>query len=139
MQGNRGRDTGPEVAVRSELHRRGLRFRKHRAPIPGLRCQADIVFPIERVAVFIDGCFWHGCPEHGRRPSANGAYWSAKIERNRARDARNDVLLEQAGWAVVRAWEHEPPGSVASRVQATVARRRRGRDGPWKVRRVEGA
>jgi DNA mismatch endonuclease (patch repair protein) len=125
MQSNRGRDSGPEVAVRSILHRLGLRFRKHRRPLPGLACQADAVFPTERVAVFVDGCFWHGCPAHGHRPRRNADYWRAKIERNAARDRRNDRLLAEAGWAVVRAWEHEDPALVADRVAAVVQARRR--------------
>lgn len=130
MQANRGRDTGPEIAVRSLLHAGGLRFRKHQAPLQGLRCTADVVFPSERVAVFIDGCWWHACPVHGRRPSANRGYWSSKFERNRARDRRNDEALRRAGWAVVRAWEHEEPVAVAERVRSTVLRRRTDRPRP---------
>src|SRR4051812_10584935 len=122
MQGNRSRDTRPEVAVRSALHRRGLRFRKHTRPLPGLKCEADAVFPRERVAVFIDGCFWHGCPEHGKRPGEPGSYWHAKRERNAARDRRNDRALEAAGWLVVRVWEHEVPDLVAGRVRDLVLR-----------------
>lgn len=102
MQANRGRDTTPEVLVRSLLHASGLRFRKHHRQLPDLRCAADIVFSKERVAVFIDGCWWHACPVHGRRPSTNGGYWSAKFERNRARDRRNDEVLRAAGWAQKR-------------------------------------
>jgi DNA mismatch endonuclease (patch repair protein) len=120
MKGNRGLDTVPEIEVRRELHRRGLRFRKHAVPLAGLRCRADVVFPSARVALFIDGCFWHGCPEHGRTPSTNGAYWSEKIARNGARDARNNERLSAAGWTVIRAWEHEPPQEVADRVIAAV-------------------
>ena len=120
MQANRGSDTRPEVAVRSELHRRGFRYRKHRQPLRGLRCRADIVFGPERVAVFIDGCFWHDCPEHGRRPRANGDWWRLKVERNAARDRRNDRVLGSSGWTVIRAWEHEPAAAVANRVAAAV-------------------
>lgn len=116
MQGNRSRDTRPEAAVRSALHRRGLRFRKHSQPLPGLRCHADIVFRRARVAVFIDGCFWHGCPDHGRRPGTNAKYWNVKLQRNIDRDKRNDAALADAGWTVVRAWEHEEPEAVADRV-----------------------
>jgi DNA mismatch endonuclease (patch repair protein) len=120
MQGNRGRDTRPEVEVRRELHRRGLRFRKHARPVPDLRCQVDILFPRQRVAVFVDGCFWHGCPMHGRRPRSNASFWAAKVDRNRARDTRNDAALDAAGWRVVRVWEHEDPTAVADRVEELV-------------------
>jgi DNA mismatch endonuclease, patch repair protein len=124
MLGNRSRDTRPEVVIRARLHADGLRFFKHRKPLRGLRCEADIVFPTERVAVFVDGCFWHGCPEHWHQPTTNGDFWRAKVQRNIARDVRNDRVLREAGWAVVRVWEHEPPASVASRVAATVRARR---------------
>lgn len=125
MQGNRAVDTRPEVAVRSELHRRGLRFRKHVQPVATLRCQADVVFPRERIAVFVDGCWWHGCPQHGTRPKTNSEYWDAKLDRNLARDGRNNRLLSEAGWTVVRAWEHEPASEVADRVAETVRGRRK--------------
>jgi len=124
MQGNRGHDTSPERAIRSAIHARGLRFRKQVSPLPGLRCRADFIFPKERVAVFVDGCFWHGCPIHGRRPTRNSEYWQDKFARNRARDERNNVVLAENGWAVIRAWEHEPVDKVAARVQAEVLRRR---------------
>jgi DNA mismatch endonuclease, patch repair protein len=121
MQGNRSRDTRPEAAVRSALHRAGLRFRKHVRPLPGLRCEADVVFARQKVALFVDGCFWHGCPVHGKTPKGNRLYWSAKIARNVARDQRNDAALAGAGWVVVRAWEHEDPAEVVSRVQFALA------------------
>ena len=120
MQGNRSRDTRPEAAIRSALHRAGLRFRKHYRPLPGLRCEVDVAFPRQRVLLFVDGCFWHGCPQHGRMPSANNGYWSSKIGRNVARDRRNDELLSEDGWTVLRAWEHETPGSVVERVCAAL-------------------
>lgn len=116
MQGNRSSGTRPEVALRSELHRRGLRFRKHMQVVIGLRCKPDIVFPRAKVAVFVDGCFWHQCPEHRTDPRTNSAYWTAKLERNVARDRRNDIELQAAGWRVVRVWEHESPSSAADRV-----------------------
>jgi len=81
-----------------------------------------VVFPAARVAVFIDGCFWHGCPEHGRRPTTNSAYWTRKLDRNIARDRRNDSALTDAGWTVMRAWEHEPPAEVADRIASVVLR-----------------
>lgn len=127
MQVQRVRDTSPELAVRRLLHAAGLRFRVDRAPLPNLRRRADIVFGPSRVAVFIDGCFWHGCPEHGRRPVANSTYWSEKLSRNQARDADTDLQLAVAGWRVVRAWEHEPPAEVAARVAETVRPGAKGR------------
>lgn len=117
MRGNRRHDTRPEVAVRRELHRRGLRFFKNRRPVHDLRCEADVVFPRARVAVFVDGCFWHGCPDHGIRPTSNSTYWNAKIDRNAARDRRNDEWLRSTGWLVVRGWEHEPAERLADRVE----------------------
>ncbi len=122
MKAARQRDTAPELAVRSELHRRGLRFYVDRAPIASLRRRADIVFPRQRVAVYIDGCFWHGCSEHGTWPKANSAWWRAKIEANRTRDRDTDRRLAEAGWTSVRAWEHESASDVADRVARALAR-----------------
>jgi DNA mismatch endonuclease, patch repair protein len=116
MQTARQRDTRPELAVRSELHRRGLRFYVDRAPIPSLRRRADIIFPRRKITVFIHGCFWHGCPEHGTWPRANAAWWRAKIERNQARDHDTVCRLAAAGWTVVTVWEHESPTDAADRV-----------------------
>lgn len=135
MQLQRTRDTGPEMAVRRLLHGMGLRYRVDIPPLAGLRRRADLVFGPSRVAVFVDGCFWHGCPEHGNpRPSANGWYWPEKIDRNRnrnrARDADTDRRLVEAGWLVVRAWEHEPPEQVARTVAEAVGARRPGGRGP---------
>lgn len=124
MQGNRGRDTRPERALRSELHRRGLRFRIHRRPVAELRCTADVVFPTERVAVFVDGCFWHGCSDHGHTTHRNSAYWAEKIARNKSRDSRNNGLLAAMGWKVVRVWEHDRPIESAARINAVVEARR---------------
>jgi DNA mismatch endonuclease, patch repair protein len=124
MRGNRATDTRPELALRSAVHRRGLRFRKHAAPIKGLRCRADLVFRRERIAVFLDGCLWHRCPDHGTMPKTNSGYWAAKLERNVARDRRNDALLREAGWTVLRIWEHEDPGDAADRVATAVAAQR---------------
>jgi len=125
MRRQRERDTGPELALRSALHRRGLRFRVHRRPIPGLRREADIVFGPARVAVFVHGCFWHGCPEHATWPATNADFWRAKIERNRERDRETRTALEAAGWAVVVVWEHEEVGLAADRVEWTVVERAR--------------
>lgn len=122
MVGNRKRDTRPERALRSALHCRGLRYRLHTRPTEA-RCQVDIVFPSARVAVFVDGCFWHRCPEHGVRPRTNSDYWDAKIARNLARDRRNDAELEAAGWTVVRVWEHEVPEEAADRISQLILQR----------------
>ena len=117
MRGNRSRDTSPELRVRSLVHRRGLRYRVAQRPIPTLRRTADLVFRRAKVAVFIDGCFWHGCPEHFKQPSTNSAYWREKIEGNRLRDQETDVLLAEAGWEALRFWEHEDPEEVANAIQ----------------------
>jgi DNA mismatch endonuclease, patch repair protein len=122
MQGNRGRDTRPELALRSALHRRGLRFFKNRRPELDVSCRADVVFPAARVAVFLDGCFWHQCPDHGTAPGTNSTYWRAKLDRNVARDRRNDADLRAAGWRVVRVWEHEEPDAAAEVIAEFVRR-----------------
>jgi DNA mismatch endonuclease (patch repair protein) len=125
MQRQRTRDTGPEIAVRRLVHAAGLRYRVDACPLPGVRRRADMVFRPDRVAVFIDGCFWHGCPEHGRRTyGKNTWYWPEKIERNRARDADTDSLLSEAGWLVLRVWEHERAEDAARLVIETVGTRR---------------
>jgi DNA mismatch endonuclease (patch repair protein) len=116
MQGNRKRDTRPELAIRSELHRRGFRYRVDTRPIASLRCRADIVFRPKKVAVFVDGCFWHGCPVHGTSPRTNAVYWRAKIGRNVERDRLNEAELSAAGWTVIRVWEHEIPADAAERI-----------------------
>lgn len=125
------RDTQPELILRRELHRRGLRFRVSRRILPQLRSEADILFGPARVVVYVDGCFWHGCPVHATWPASNSDWWRAKIERNRERDRATDVVLAAAGWTVVRVWEHEDPTLAADRVEAAVrARRNRDRDHP---------
>lgn len=107
MQANRRRDTKPELALRSALHRAGLRYRcDFRIDLPAGRVRPDIVFTRRRVAIFVDGCFWHSCPDHGSRPKTNQPYWSPKLAKNVERDLRNTGLLEAAGWRVVRIWEH---------------------------------
>ncbi len=121
MRGNRRADTKPEILVRSALHRAGLRFRKDYLISAGeRRVRVDIAFPSKRVAVFVDGCFWHGCPEHGNEPKANTEYWLPKLARNRQRDLANTQMLRWAGWVVVRLWEHVPPSVAATRVEAVV-------------------
>jgi DNA mismatch endonuclease (patch repair protein) len=122
MRRQRGRDTKPELALRSILHRRGLRFRVDQ-PVGGLRRRADVVFSRAQVAVFVDGCFWHGCPTHGTWPKQNSDWWREKIETNRKRDADTDRRLSAAGWVVVRLWEHEDPNVGADAVERLVRRR----------------
>ena len=119
----RGADTGPERRLRSELHRLGLRYRLHRRVIPELRRQVDIAFGSARVAVFVDGCFWHGCPDHGTQAKANAEFWRSKIEENRRRDLDTDTRLRAIGWKVIRIWEHESPAVAARRVAVEVHRR----------------
>jgi len=120
MRANRRRDTSPELALRSELHARGLRFRVDFPPIRGLRCRADVVFTRMRVAVFVDGCFWHACSEHASWPKANGGWWREKLEGNVRRDRANDYALEAAGWRVLRVWEHEDVASAADAIESLV-------------------
>ncbi|NMN98509.1 DNA mismatch endonuclease Vsr [Antrihabitans stalactiti] len=116
----RRRDTAPEVALRRELHRRGLRFFVDRAPLPGLRRRADLVFPRLRVAVYVDGCFWHSCPQHATHPKNNADWWAAKLAANVARDRDTDARLAESGWQVVRVWEHVAPDVAADVVQAAL-------------------
>ena len=122
MQANRRRDTQPELALRRFLHARGLRYRVDYRPIPCLRNKADIVFTRRKVAVFIDGCFWHGCPEHYFASKTNVDYWEPKIEQNRLRDEAVTAAIEEAGWRVIRVWEHESVEEAADRIEAAVRR-----------------
>jgi DNA mismatch endonuclease (patch repair protein) len=123
MQAQRTRDTAPELRLRRTLHGMGLRYRVDEQPLPDLRRKADLVFRGARLAVFVDGCFWHGCPEHGRREHrVNDWYWPEKIERNRQRDADTDARLAAAGWTVVRVWEHEPTEAAARVIAHAVGR-----------------
>jgi len=117
------KDTQPELAVRRAVHARGLRYRLNAIPFRGLRSRADMVFPRQQVAVFVDGCFWHGCPEHGTWPKANASWWKEKIQANIARDERVTLQLEFAGWTVIRVWEHEDPEAAAERIEAVVRSR----------------
>lgn len=117
MRANRGRNTGPEVTLRSALHRAGLRFRKDLRMVVGeTAVRPDIVFTRNHVAVFVDGCFWHGCPQHGEMPVSNREFWEAKISGTRDRDARQTAALEAAGWTVLRVWEHEPVDDALARI-----------------------
>jgi len=118
------RDTKPELALRRLLHARGLRFRVDRPVLPDRRRRPDIVFGPSRVAVFVDGCFWHGCPEHATWPANNAAFWREKIETNRLRDRDTNERLEREGWMVIRVWEHENPVDAADLVERIVRERR---------------
>ena len=120
----RRRDTKPELRLRSALHRRGLRFRVDRSPIEGMRSRADIVFGPPRIAVFVDGCFWHSCPEHSTIPKNNREWWTGKLAANQERDERVSAALRQAGWEVVRVWEHEDMEVAAKRIESLVRSRR---------------
>lgn len=118
MRRNGRRDTRPEIALRAVLHRRGLRFRKDLPlRVPGRLVRPDVIFTRARLAVFVDGCFWHCCPIHGNQPRANSDYWRPKLARNVDRDRAVDSALTAAGWHVLRAWEHEAPELVADRVE----------------------
>src|SRR5271165_1292910 len=120
MRANRRADTKPELALRHALHALGFRYRKDlRLDLAsGTRVRPDIVFTARKVAVFVDGCFWHCCPDHGTQPAANTWYWEPKLRRNVERDRAADAALIAAGWRVVRVWEHEP---VESAVAAVIA------------------
>ncbi|MFF4230222.1 very short patch repair endonuclease [Streptomyces sp. NPDC001820] len=127
MQAIKSRDTKPERLIRRLVHSQGLRYRVAAKPLPALRRTADMVFRPSKVAVFVDGCYWHGCPEHYVQPKTNPGYWSDKVARNVARDRDTDQRLNEAGWTVLRFWEHESPDACALEITATVINRRLGR------------
>lgn len=121
MKANRRTDTKPELALRSALHALGYRYRKdHRLDLPQCRVRPDIAFTSRKVAVFVDGCFWHACPDHGSKPKSNEWYWSPKLARNVERDRAADQALQDAGWTVVRLWEHVPVEDAVAAVVAAV-------------------
>ncbi|MFI5965360.1 very short patch repair endonuclease [Streptomyces asoensis] len=124
MQAIRSRDTKPEWLIRRLVHAQGLRYRVATRPLPDLRRTADMVFRSVKVAVFIDGCYWHGCPQHYVPPKTNSGYWSEKVLGNMRRDRDTDQRLVEAGWLVLRFWEHEPSESCANKIATTVRRRR---------------
>ncbi|MFE5679188.1 very short patch repair endonuclease [Streptomyces erythrochromogenes] len=126
MLGNRSRDTSPERALRSLVHARGLRYRVAAKPLPKMRRTADLVFGPTKVAVFVDGCFWHGCPQHFVPPKTNPDYWREKIGGNVRRDRETDAKLAAEGWLVLRFWEHENAGDCAAAVWDAVTSRRSG-------------
>lgn len=124
MRANRGRDTALEIRIRSSLHCAGLRFRKNvRLDLSQGRVRPDIVFSGQRLAVFVDGCFWHGCPEHAEWPASNANFWRDKIEATQARDVRQVSWLESDGWRVIRIWEHEPHHEAVERVMTALRSR----------------
>lgn len=125
MQANRGRDTAPEMAVRRIVHAAGLRYTVNVRPIPNLNRRADLVFTRAKVAVFVDGCFWHGCPQHHTVARTNAEYWADKVRRNRKRDLETDSVLREAGWLALRIWEHEDPQEAARSVIEGVRARSR--------------
>ena len=120
MSRARRRDTEPEMLIRREAHRRGLRYLVD-APLPGMpRRRADMVFTRRKVAVFVDGCFWHSCPVHTSIPRANRDWWVAKLRKNTERDRETDAHLRELGWTVLRFWEHEEPVAVVDSVEKVV-------------------
>lgn len=114
------RDNSAERSLRSEMHRRGLRYRIHLKVLEGSRRTADVVFPRQRVVIFVDGCFWHGCPEHFTSPKNNAAWWHSKIAANVARDRDTDARLAAEGWTVIRIWEHEQVGEAVDRIEIAI-------------------
>ena len=124
MRNTAQRDTPAELALRRELHRRGFRYRVN-TPLPEVtRGRPDLVFPTEKVAVFVDGCFWHSCPEHATTPKRNRNWWVQKLAANVERDRRHDEELREGGWKVIRLWEHEVPTAAADQVaEAVIAAR----------------
>jgi DNA mismatch endonuclease (patch repair protein) len=111
MRRNKGRNTLPELRLRSALHAEGLRFRLHRRDLPG---SPDVIFPAARLAVFVDGCYWHGCPLHATKPKTNESFWKTKLARNKERDLQVNSKLGNMGWRVLRFWEHEVRADLPS-------------------------
>ena len=126
MSRQRNKDTGPETAVRRELHSRGLRFRTDVKLEDDLRTRADIAWRGLHVAVYVDGCFWHGCPDHATRPVANAKWWAAKLDKNIERDRATTTSLERRGWTVLRFWEHQDATEIAAEISRVVACARSG-------------
>jgi DNA mismatch endonuclease (patch repair protein) len=126
MLSNRSRDTGPELRLRQILHGSGHRYRVDYRPIPDLNRRADIVFTRQRLAVFVHGCYWHGCPQHYKAPKTNAEFWSGKVARNIARDQDTLARLRNAGWRYVVVWEHESAQLAAERVAEALQDRRQG-------------
>jgi len=129
MRANRGVDTGPETRLRSLIHRAGLRYAIDVRPELDINRRADLVFRSAKVAIFVNGCFWHGCPKHYVLPKTNKQSWSEKVKRNRQRDEETKKLLRQRGWKVLNLWEHEDFDRPAARIVQEVRLRRRLRGG----------
>ena len=129
MQAAKPKDTAPEMAIRSALHRRGLYYCVDAKPLKELNRRADIIFRPARVAIFVDGCFWHGCPIHGTQARANAEFWRLKIKRNQERDKDTNKQLENAGWKVIRVWEHEDPEKASEKIYNIVKECQSGRRG----------
>jgi len=125
MRANRGVDTGPETRLRSLVHRAGLRYAIDVRPESNINRRADLVFRATKVAVFVNGCFWHGCPAHYSLPKSNQRYWSEKVRRNKERDEETKSLLKSRGWKVLVFWEHQPAESCSKRVVSVVSKRKR--------------
>ncbi|WP_406465537.1 very short patch repair endonuclease [Streptomyces sp. NBC_01622] len=124
MSRQTSRDTAPEVAVRRLLHAEGLRYRVN-VPVPGMpRRTIDIVFPKAKIAIFMDGCFWHGCPLHATQPKSNAEWWRNKLDKNMVRDRETTEHLRAAGWSVHRFWEHESAQDIVQRIATGVAKSR---------------
>lgn len=125
MKANKKTDTVPEKMIRSELHKRGYRFRKnYQIKDSEIHCHVDIVFPRRKIAIFVDGCFWHACPRHGNLPGHNQNYWQKKLERNKVRDQQNTYGLSNRGWKVIRIWEHEETETALSKITKALERKR---------------
>lgn len=123
MRANRKRDTNPELRLRRQVHKLGLRYQLGRRIAGEPPVMPDLVFAGAKLAVFVDGCFWHGCPDHGVQPRTNIDYWGPKIQKNKARDQRVDRSLQALGWQTVRIWEHEDPVKAAARIRSIVETR----------------
>jgi DNA mismatch endonuclease, patch repair protein len=123
MSAQLSQNTKIEVRLRSALHARGLRYRLHQRPLSRHRRYADIVFGRAKVAIYVDGCFWHGCPQHATWPKRNAEFWREKIEANIRRDRATDASLVEAGWIPVRVWEHEDVAAATDRIVTLVKRR----------------
>lgn len=126
MSRQRSKDTTPEVEVRRRLHAQGVRFRIDVKVENDLRTRADLAWRRVKLAVFLDGCFWHGCPEHGTRPVANSDWWATKLDKNAERDRRTDAILIERGWVVRRYWEHEAPEEVCDDIVGVLAALKQG-------------
>jgi DNA mismatch endonuclease (patch repair protein) len=123
MQSVKPRDTAPEKALRLAIHRKGLRYRTDTKPLKELNRRADIIFRSIKVAIFVDGCFWHGCPIHGTQAKANAEFWGFKIKQNQERDEDTNKHLEKAGWKVIRVWEHEDPVKASEKICRIIRKR----------------